>query len=366
MGIRGSTLEKMVNLQSHFLRKRVWLSGHTGFKGGWLATWLVESGARVTGFSLAPATQFFGQLKLSHRIRSEIGDIRDARKVSESIHRCRPDFLFHLAAQPLVRESYRRPLETQEINILGTSHVLEALRNLRQRCAAVLVTTDKVYKNEEKRRVFREEDSLGGRDPYSASKAAAEILIESYRLSFFQNHAVRIASARSGNVIGGGDYAEDRLVPDAFRALRRGIPVAVRNPQSVRPWQHVLEPTYGYLSLATHLARSQKYEGAYNFGPSSHDKRSVADLVREILKNWPGSWRRLRESRAPYEAGRLELRSKKARSLLDWQPRLSFSQTVQLTMEWYRESVCPDFDAYDACCRQIQQYASLGGPTKHG
>ena len=356
----------MVNLQKHFLGKRVWLSGHTGFKGGWLATWLVESGARVTGFSLAPATQLFGQLKLGRRLRSEIGDIREARKVRESIHRCRPDFLFHLAAQPLVRESYRRPLETHQVNILGTSHVLEALRKLKHRCAAVLVTTDKVYKNEENRCVFREEDSLGGRDPYSASKAAAEILITSYGVSFFRDHPVRIASARSGNVIGGGDYAEDRILPDAFRALRRGLPIAVRNPRSVRPWQHVLEPTFGYLSLATHLARSQKYEGAYNFGPSSRDKRSVAELVSEALKYWPGSWRRLRESRAPYEAERLELRSGKAQRRLGWRSRLSFSQTVELTIDWYRASVCPGFDAYDACCRQIQEYASLGSPTKHG
>ena len=351
----------MVNLQKHFLGKRVWLSGHTGFKGGWLATWLVESGARVTGFSLAPATQLFGQLKLGRRLRSEIGDIRDARKVRESIHRCRPDFLFHLAAQPLVRESYRRPLETHEVNILGTSHVLEALRKLRHRCAAVLVTTDKVYKNEEKRHTFHEEDPLGGKDPYSASKAAAEILIASYRDSFFRNHPVRIASARSGNVIGGGDYSLDRIIPDAFRALRRGRPIPVRNPRSIRPWQHVLEPTCGYLALAANLARSRKHEGAYNFGPSFRDERTVMELVREVLKNWKGTWRALKEKHPAHEAGRLQLQNSKARRRLGWQPKLSFSQAIRLTMEWYQASTKARFDAYGACRRQITEYQNMGG-----
>jgi len=256
----------MVILQKHFLGKRVWLSGHTGFKGGWLATCLLEAGARITGFSLAPQTPFFSQLKLKNRLKHELGDLRDGGKVRKSILRCRPDFVFHLAAQPLVRDSYLHPLETYEINTLGTAHVLEALREVRHSCAAVFITTDKVYKNEEKRHAFHEEDPLGGKDPYSASKAAAEILIASYRDSFFRNHPVRIASARSGNVIGGGDYSLDRIMPDAFRALRRGRPIPVRNPRSIRPWQHVLEPTCGYLALAANLARSRKHEGAYNFG----------------------------------------------------------------------------------------------------
>jgi len=344
-----------------FRGKRVWLSGHTGFKGGWLAAWLLESGAQITGFSLAPTTPFFGQLGLSRRLRSEIGDIRDARRVRESILRSRPNFVFHLAAQPLVRKSYHRPLETYEVNTMGTAHVLEALRAVLHPCAAVLVTTDKVYRNEGKRHTFREDDPLGGQDPYSASKAAAEILIGSYRDSFFQNHPVRIASARSGNVIGGGDYAQDRIIPDAYRALRRGRPIPVRNPRSVRPWQHVLEPTSGYLALAASLARSRKHEGAYNFGPSPRDERTVIELVREVLKNSRGGWRAFQEKHPPHEAGRLQLQNSKARGLLGWQPKLSFSQAVRLTMEWYQASTKPEFDAYGACRSQITEYQNMGG-----
>ena len=339
-----------------FRGKRIWLSGHTGFKGGWLAVWLIGMGARVTGFALAPTTPFFSQLKLKNRLRHEIGDLRDFQKVRQSILRCRPQYVFHLAAQPLVRQSYRDPLETYEVNTLGTGHVLEALRDLRNPCAAVLVTTDKVYHNNEKRRAFREDDPLGGKDPYSASKAAAEILIHSYRESFFKNHPVRLASARSGNVIGGGDYAQDRIVPDAFRALRKGRAIPVRNPRSVRPWQHVLEPTSGYLALAVRLLQGRGFEGAYNFGPSPREEKTVGALVYEILKNWKGSWRHLREKRPPHEAGRLQLNNGKARQRLGWKPCLSFSRTVRLTMEWYQYSLREGFDAYEACRNQIQEF----------
>lgn len=342
-----------------FCHKRVWISGHTGFKGGWLAVWLLEMGAEVTGFALPPTTPFFSQLKLRRRLRHEIGDLREARRVRQSILRCRPHFVFHLAAQPLVRESYRKPLETYGVNTLGTAHVLEALRDLRQPCSAVLVTTDKVYENEEQGRAFCEKDPLGGRDPYSASKAAAEIVISSYRDSFFQNHPVRIASARSGNVIGGGDYAEDRIVPDAIRALRRGRPIPVRNPRSTRPWQHVLEPTSGYLALAARLARSQKISGAYNFGPAPRDERAVGELASEILKHWKGRWRHQREKHPPHEAARLQLNNSKARRLLGWKPRLGFARSIGLTVDWYRASLRPGFDAFQACVQQIRHY-SLG------
>ena len=356
MGFRPGPLENLVMGNSVFRGRRVWLSGHTGFKGGWLATWLLQAGAQVTGFALPPITPFFGQLRLHQRLRHEIGDLRDFKKVRQSILRCRPHFVFHLAAQPLVRESYRTPLETYEVNTLGTGHVLEALRELRNPCAAVLVTTDKVYHNDEKRRAFREEDPLGGKDPYSASKAAAEILIGSYRESFFRNHPVRIASARSGNVMGGGDYAQDRIVPDAFRALRKGKAIPVRNPQSIRPWQHVLEPTSGYLALAACLSRSKRLEGAYNFGPSPRDEQTVAVLVRQILKVWPGCWQRIREKNPPPEAGRLQLQNGKAAEKLNWRPRLTFAQTVAMTMDWYRDSLQPGFDAFRACRNQIAEY----------
>ena len=346
-------------LRSAFRGKRVWLSGHTGFKGGWLAVWLTAMGAKVTGFSLAPKTPFFTQLKLKNWLRHELGDLRDAGKVRESILRCRPDFVFHLAAQPLVRDSYLRPLETYEVNTLGTALVLEALRELRHPCAAVFVTTDKVYRNEERRHAFREEDPLGGQDPYSASKAAAEILISSYRDSFFKNHPVRIASARSGNVIGGGDYAKDRIVPDAFRALRSGRAIPVRNPVSIRPWQHVLEPTAGYLALALRLSKDRKKGRAYNFGPSPKNQKTVSALVREILKNWQGRWRRIREKKPPHEAGRLQLNNQHALQELRWRPRLNFARSVAMTMEWYRASTQPKFDAFQACRKQIEEYSNL-------
>ena len=346
-------------LRSAFQGKRVWLSGHTGFKGGWLAVWLTDMGARVTGFSLAPQTLFFSQLKLKNRLRHELGDLRNAGKVRKSILRCRPDFVFHLAAQPLVRDSYLRPLETYEVNILGTAHVLEALREVRHPCAAVFITTDKVYRNEERRHAFREEDPLGGQDPYSASKAAAEILIGSYRDSFFKSHSVRIASARSGNVIGGGDYAKNRIVPDAFRALRAGQPIPVRNPASIRPWQHVLEPTAGYLALALHISRDRKKGRAYNFGPSPRDQKTVSALVRQMLKKWPGRWRRIREKNPPHEAGRLQLNNKNALRELRWRPRLSFAQSIAMTMDWYRASIQPNFDAFQTCRQQIKEYSNL-------
>lgn len=349
-------------LRSAFRGKRVWLSGHTGFKGGWLAVWLADMGAKVTGFALAPETPFFSQLKLNNRLRHEIGDLRDAGKVRKSIFRCCPDFVFHLAAQPLVRDSYLRPLETYEVNTLGTAHVLEGLRDLRHPCAAVFVTTDKVYRNEERRHAFKEEDPLGGEDPYSASKAAAEILISSYRDSFFQIHPVRIASARSGNVIGGGDYTKDRIVPDAFRALRQGDPILVRNPSSIRPWQHVLEPTAGYLALALHLTRCRKTGRAYNFGPAPKDSKTVSDLVLEILKNWPGRWQSIWEKNPPHEAARLQLRNNKAREHLGWSPQLSFARTVRISMDWYRDSLQPRFNAYEACRNQIKEYQKLVHP----
>ena len=346
-------------LQSAFRGKRVWLSWHTGCKGGWLATWLLEAGAEVTGFALPPVTPFFRQLRIGKRLRHETGDLRVFKKVRQSILRCRPHFVFHLAARPLVRESYRNPLETYEVNALGTGHILEALRELRNPCAAVLVTTDKVYRNDEQHRAFRESDALGGKDPYSASKAAAEILIESYHNSFFQNHPVRIASARSGNVIGGGDYAENRIVPDAFRALRSGRAIPVRNPSSIRPWQHVLEPTAGYLALALHLSRSRKTAWAYNFGPSPRDQKTVSALVSQIFKNWPGRWQRIQEKNPPHEAGRLQLDNQQAWRDLRWRPRLNFARSVAMTMEWYRASIQPKFDAFQTCRHQIEEYLRL-------
>jgi CDP-glucose 4,6-dehydratase len=329
--------------------KVVWLSGHTGFKGAWLAEWLIRLGARVHGFALPPPTTpaMFNQVKLGELVEHETGDVRDLSAVSESIHRVRPDFVFHLAAQPLVRESYAHPVETYATNVQGTVHVLEALRQLKRPCAAVFVTTDKCYENREWVFGYREEDTLGGHDPYSSSKAAAEIAIQAYRRSFFQNHPVKIASARAGNVIGGGDWATDRIVPDCIRHLKQNRAIVVRNPAATRPWQHVLEPLSGYLWLAAVLAGCGKEAlngghakscSAFNFGPGPGANRSVAELVGELLKHWPGRWEDATNPEGVHEAGLLQLCADKARNQLKWLPVWQFEQAVAETVNWYRHA----------------------------
>ncbi len=326
--------------------KRVWLSGHTGFKGSWLALWLSELGAEVHGFALEPPTtpSLFEQLKLSAKLAHEISDVRDPAAVKASLIAFRPDFVFHLAAQPLVRLSYREPVETYATNVMGTVHVLEALRAVEHPCAAVMVTTDKCYENREWLHSYREEDSLGGYDPYSSSKAAAEIAIGAYRRSFFHpttDPKVRLASARAGNVIGGGDWAEDRIIPDSVRALQRGEAIPVRNKVSTRPWQHVLEPLSGYLALGQALAAGRRLEdlaSAFNFGPSLSSNRTVAQLVEEFLRHWPGAWSDQSDPRAVHEAKLLNLATDKAFHLLDWRPAWNFEQTVEATAQWYRQA----------------------------
>jgi len=257
----------------------------------------------------------------------------------------RPDFVIHMAAQPLVRRSYAIPVETYETNVMGTINVLEALRDYRSSCSAVIVTTDKCYENHESGRAYEEGDSLGGHDPYSSSKAMAEIVTAAYRNSYFQNGAVRLASARAGNVIGGGDWAEDRIVPDAMRALNQGNKIRVRNPKAVRPWQHVLEPLGGYLTLAVRLAADTLLATAFNFGPGPDSNRTVADLVTEILKNRQGSWEDASDLVALHEATLLNLSVEKANSLLGWKPRWNFVETIKRTVTWYdqvhRNAVSP-------------------------
>jgi CDP-glucose 4,6-dehydratase len=324
-----------------FRGKTVWLSGHTGFKGSWLAHWLLELGAKVHGFSLPPPTHpaLFDQLELAGRLHHEVGDIRDLPAVQKSIAAAQPDFVLHLAAQPLVRLSYLQPVETYATNVLGTVHVLEALRALNKRCSAVFVTTDKCYENREWVHGYREEDRLGGHDPYSSSKAAAEVAIASFRRSFFQGHPVKIASARAGNVIGGGDWALDRIVPDCARALQTGAPIPVRNKTATRPWQHVLEPLSGYLWLAARLAQSElpgRLDSAFNFGPGHDANRTVKELVEESLKHWPGTWQDKSDPKAVHEAHLLQLTTDKAHALLGWSPAWKFSDAVEHTIKWYR------------------------------
>ena len=355
-----------------FRSKTVWLSGHTGFKGAWLAQWLLELGANVHGFALEPATKpaLFNQLGLAKRLHHRIADIRDPAAVRKSVKKSQPDFVFHLAAQPLVRRSYEQPLETYATNVMGTAHVLEALRGLKKPCAAVLVTTDKCYENREWLHGYREDDPLGGHDPYSSSKAAAEIAIAAWRRSFFKNHPVKIASARAGNVIGGGDWAKDRIVPDCVRALEKKRPIAVRNPDSTRPWQHVLEPLSGYLWLAARLsqplAAPKRSEGgstlspqlatAFNFGPAHEANRTVRELVAEVLKHWPGRWEDQSDPKAVHEANLLQLATDKAHALLGWSPVWPFSTTVERTVAWYRDTAANPQTAHALTIRQIEQY----------
>ena len=350
--------------------KRVLLTGHTGFKGSWLALWLSEMGARVTGIGLEPDTtpNLFSQLDLVKRLEQHhIADIRDPQALAEIAQACQPQLVIHLAAQPLVRRSYRDPLGTWATNVQGSLHVLEALKPLQHPCAVVMVTTDKVYENQEWIYGYRENDRLGGHDPYSASKAAAELAIASWRSSFcgsdsHQTPYLAIATARAGNVIGGGDWAEDRIVPDAMRALAAAQPIPVRNPNATRPWQHVLEPLGGYLRLGEALAGSQTCEAkpnsyceAFNFGPLLEANRSVQQLIEEALQHWPGAWTDFLNSSAVYEAGRLHLQIDKAKHQLGWQPRWPFAITMKRTVAWYK-AVHEGISPVKCCIEDLRLY----------
>jgi len=358
----------------------VLVTGHTGFKGAWLTEWLVQLGADVTGLSLPPSTQpaLFDQLSLASRMHHLIGDIREAALVRRIITDVQPDFVFHLAAQPLVRLSYEQPLETYATNIMGTAHVLDALRLLAKPCAAMMVTTDKCYENREWVHSYREDDAMGGYDPYSSSKAAAELVISAYRRSYFSrpNSVLHVASARAGNVIGGGDWAPDRIVPDCVRALQRGELIPVRNKVATRPWQHVLEPLSGYLWLGACLANPRlapiysahstgsgtsaltfQLASAFNFGPMLQSTRTVAGLVEQVLKHWPGQWEDKSDPHAVHEAKLLNLAIDKAQHFLGWKPVWSFEDTVRETMQWYR-AADEGADAAALTSSQIRDYTT--------
>jgi CDP-glucose 4,6-dehydratase len=337
--------------QQEFWRgRRVLLTGHTGFKGAWLLLWLQELGAQVWGAALPPepVPNLFRAIAPcrppgpEHGWHHHEGDIRDLADLQSLAERCQPEVVLHLAAQPLVRQSYRDPLTTWTTNVQGSLHLLEALKPLKHPCAVVMVTTDKVYANREWEYGYREEDRLGGHDPYSASKAAAELAIASWRASFcgsarHQTPHLAIATARAGNVLGGGDWAADRIMPDAMRSLANGEPICVRRPEATRPWQHVLEPLGGYLLLAERLwAEGDTLASAFNFGPSLEANRSVRELLEEALQHWPGCWQDQSDPAAPHEAGRLHLQIDKAHHQLGWRPRWPFATTVERTVAWYR------------------------------
>ena len=341
--------------------KRVLVTGHTGFKGAWLALWLQRLGADVTGIALAPNTtpSIFDLARVAGGMNSNFCDIRDAAALVALLRAARPDLVFHLAAQPLVRASYREPLATFGTNVMGTAHLLEALRGLDGVRVAVMVTTDKVYRNNEGHYPFREDDALGGHDPYSASKAASEIIISSYRDSFLAEQGVAVASARAGNVIGGGDWSQDRLIPDAVRAWQAAQPLVIRSPGAIRPWQHVLDPLAGYMSLAQKLFEQPALAGAYNFGPQTDQAATVRDVV-ELACSAYGSGVTSYEnnSNGPHEAGWLALEVAKARVTLGVAPHWSLTEAVNRTMAWYRAQH-EGADARALCETEIGAYEAL-------
>jgi len=322
--------------------KRVWISGHTGFKGAWLALWLVRLGAKVRGYSLTPATDpsLFDLLCLTNDLEHQIADIVDKNKVQQSIHDFRPEVVFHLAAQALVRPSYLDPALTFTTNFQGTVNVLEAVRSTKTARVVVAVTTDKVYRNHENGQAFQEEDPLGGKDPYSASKSAAEMAIASYRESFFQRDGIALAAARAGNVIGGGDWSVDRIIPDAVRAWGSGGILAVRNPEATRPWQHVLEPLAAYLRLAESLFLDPGLAGDYNFGPPPTQVGSVRDVVLQAKEAFgAGEIRWGTEPSVLDEARTLCLENHKAKQILGVTTVWSLDQAIEKTMSWYRRQL---------------------------
>jgi CDP-glucose 4,6-dehydratase len=337
-----------LGVNANFWRgKRVFLTGHTGFKGGWLSLWLQKLGAELVGYALKPSTQpnFFEKANVGQGMCSIVGDVRDSARFTAAVLEAAPDVLIHMAAQPLVRRSYIDPVETYSTNVMGTVHMLEAVRQCTSVRAVVNVTTDKCYENREWLLPYRENEAMGGYDPYSSSKGCSELVTASYRNSYFNaetfsQHRLALASARAGNVIGGGDWSEDRLVPDVLAAFSRCDPVFIRNPQAVRPWQHVLEPLRGYLTLAERLfTDGAAYAEAFNFGPREDDARPVEWVVSQLAAKWDVSamWRVDSESH-PHEASLLRLDVSKAAHRLGWRPVLNLDAALQLTVDWARAS----------------------------
>lgn len=347
-----------------FNNKKVIVTGHTGFKGSWLVAWLNQMGASVTGIALNPPSKpsHFEVTYLSKEIDDNRIDIRDTNKIKEKFIESEPDFVFHLAAQPIVSTSYDDPIETWNTNVMGTINILEALRQIHHECVAIIITSDKCYDNVEWEWGYRENDSLGGPDPYSASKGAAEIAIRSYIKSYFsKDNKISIASARAGNVIGGGDWAADRIIPDCVQSWSNNNEVILRNPHSTRPWQHVLEPLGGYLTLAAALRSNHNLHGeAFNFGPQAQQNHSVLELVMEMSKSWPKvKWKKCTpEPNKFYESGLLKLNCDKALHYLNWHALLNFQETVALTAEWYKAYYDDPLSIKSITEKQILDYSN--------
>lgn len=346
--------------------RRVLITGHTGFKGSWLSLWLQSMGARVSGFALPPQSPaLYEMARVGDGMASRFGDVRDPDVLDAALADGQPEVVFHLAARALVRQSYAEPVESFAVNMLGTVHLLESVRRTSSVQAVVVCTSDKCYENRETERPYREDDSLGGHDPYSASKGCAEIVTASYRRSFFGSggHPAAVASVRAGNVIGGGDWAVDRLVPDAVRAFRAGQPLVIRTPSAVRPWQHVLEPLAGYLCLAQRLSREdgQRFAQAWNFGPDDADERPVGTVATTLAALWRdgAAWQRDGADNHPHEAGLLKLDSGKARERLGWRPRWSLDKALAATISWYKAQAA-GADMRAATLAQIAAYMAAG------
>ena len=344
--------------QDFWQGKRVFLTGHTGFKGSWLSLWLCSLGAQVKGYALLPPTSpsLFNEAKVGKVIDSQIGDIRDQGALYESMLEFNPDILIHMAAQPLVRYSYDAPIETYEINVIGTAKVLEVARSCINLKAIVNITTDKCYENDGRSQGYKENDPMGGYDPYSSSKGCAELVASAYRRSFMQEQGIGLASVRAGNVIGGGDWAGDRLIPDILRSFEKSEPVIIRNPKATRPWQHVLEPLSGYLVLAQKLYKNQEeYAESWNFGPNEKDVRPVDWILDKMIAKWPGSSWRLDVSSNPHEADFLKLDISKAESRLSWRPIWGLNQTLERIVNWHQVWLNKG-NMQDVCLAEIEEY----------
>lgn len=346
-----------------FLGKTVVITGHTGFKGSWLSLWLKMLGARVIGISqdVPTSPSHFVAADLSSHLQDHRCNIQDLGDLKKLLLAEKPDFIFHLAAQALVNESYSNPVETMSTNIMGTVNILEVMRSLENPCAVIMITSDKCYDNVEWDWGYRENDKLGGKDPYSASKGAAELMIRTYVESYFSDGNVRVAIGRAGNVIGGGDWAADRLVPDSVRAWSIGESVMIRNPAATRPWQLVLEPLSGYLRLAALLSEKQNLHGeAFNFGPKSENNHTVRDLIVKMSQHWDNvKWKGDKSKvQKVYEAGLLKLNCDKALMNLHWEPVLDFSETVEMTMQWYRHFYEKEQHTVDLSMAQIERFCA--------
>ncbi len=346
---------------SYFNKKKVLLTGHTGFKGSWLSEILLRAGAEVTGYSLNPPTEpnLFSMLHLEKKMNSIIGDIRDYDRLLQVMKQTQPEIVLHLAAQPIVRISYKEPRETFEINVMGTVNLLEAIRQIDSVRSVVNVTTDKVYLNLEERRGYREEDALDGYDPYSNSKSCSDLVTHSYRSSYFAQRGIAVSTARAGNVIGGGDFAVDRIIPDCVRAMQAGEAIVLRNPNSVRPYQHVLEPLSAYLTIAQKQALNASVQGAYNVGPDETDAVTTGEIADLFTSAWGegASWY-TRSDQGPHEAGLLMLDSSKIKQQLGWMPVWNIKQAVEKTVQWSKVYV-KGGDVISETDREIEEYFNV-------